>query len=144
MYAGLAGDGLRSELAAIKVEPISERIGHYLSNELMFALNGSGSEVSPKYRLAIVVTEKIQTPLVDTISGRATAATVTVDANYKLIPVGRTEPIIEGTAFVAASYDRTSQRFANLRAARDAEIRTAKALADQIHTRLASALSGRN
>lgn len=143
MYGGLAGNNLRSDLAAIKVEPIPDRIGHYLANELVFALNGSGSEVTPKYRLVISVTEKVQTPLVDTISGRATAANVIVDANYKLIPSGATEPITEGTAFVAASYDRTSQRFANLRAARDAEIRAAKALSDQIHTRLASYLSGR-
>lgn len=143
MYGGVAGDVLRSDLAAIKVEPIPDRIGHYLANELVFALNGSGSEVTLKYRLLITVTEKVQTPLVDTISGRATAATVIVDANYRLIPVNTSEPLIQGTAFVAASYDRTSQRFANLRAARDAEIRTAKALSEQIHTRIASALSDR-
>ncbi len=39
-----------------------------------------------------------------------------------------------------ASYDRDAQRFANIRAARDAEIRAAKTLADQIRTRLAVAL----
>jgi LPS-assembly lipoprotein len=44
-------------------------------------------------------------------------------------------------AFTFASYDRTSQRFANIRAARDAEIRDAKVLADQIKTRLAVALA---
>ncbi len=144
MYGGLAGNGLRSELAAIKVEPIPDRIGHYLANELNFALNGTGSDVSPKYRLVISVNEKVQTPLVDTISGRATAATIIVDANYRLIPVNGTEPVAEGTAFIASSYDRTSQRFANIRAARDAEIRSAKALSEQIHIRIASALSGKS
>lgn len=144
MYGGPAGASLRADLASIKVEPIPDRIGHYLANELVFAFNGSGAEVQPRYRLLVSVTEKVQTPLVDTISGRATAATVVVDANYRLLPIGGTEPITQGTAFVAASYDRTSQRFANLRAARDAEIRTAKALSDQIQTRIASALSGRN
>ena len=144
MYGGLAGGNLRAELAAIKVEPIPDRLGHYLANELTFALNGSGEESAAKYRLYITVTEKVQTPLIDTISGRATAGTVVVDANYRLIPAGGAEPIAQGTAFAAASYDRTSQRFANLRAARDAEIRTAKTLSDQIHTRIASALAGRN
>ena len=143
MYGGVAGDSLRSELAAIKVEPISDRIGHYLGNELVVALNGTGSEVTPKYRLLISIAEKVQTPLIDTISGRATAGTVVVDANYRLLPVGTSEPIVQGTAFVAANYDRTSQRFANVRAARDAEIRTAKALSEQIHVRIASALSDR-
>jgi len=144
MYGGLTGTNLRSDLAAIKVEPIPERIGYYLANDLEFAFNGSGSEVSPKYRLVITVTEKVQTPLVDTISGRATAATVVVDANYKLMASGSDQPITEGTAFVASSYDRTSQRFANLRAARDAEIRAAKALSEQIYTRVASFMSGRS
>ena len=144
MYGGLAGGGLRSELAAIKVEPIPNRLGHYLANDLVFALNGTGSEVTPKYRLIISVVEKVQTPLIDTITGRATSATVVVDANYQLIPVTGTEPVVTGTAFAAASYDRTSQRFSNVRAARDAEIRTAKTLSEQIHTRIASALSDRN
>ena len=44
---------------------------------------------------------------------------------------------------MTASYDRTSQRFANIRAARDAEIRDAKALADQIRTRIMAALAAR-
>ncbi len=143
MYGGGAGNALREELAAIKVDPIPDRIGHYVANELAFAFNGTGSEVSPKYRLAISIREKIQTPLVDTISGRATSGTLVVDANYELFPMGSTQSVAKGTAFVAASYDRTSQRFANTRAARDAEIRTAKALAEQIHVRIASAMSER-
>ena len=45
------------------------------------------------------------------------------------------------TEFVV--YDRTSQRLSNVRAARDAEIRNAKVLADQIRTRIAIALATR-
>ena len=41
----------------------------------------------------------------------------------------------------AATYDRSAQRYANIRAARDAEIRDAKTVADQITTRIAAALS---
>jgi len=44
----------------------------------------------------------------------------------------------EGRATVAASYDRTSQRFTNLRAARDASIRTRKSLSDQIKHSIAA------
>jgi LPS-assembly lipoprotein len=39
-----------------------------------------------------------------------------------------------------ADYDRGSNRYANVRSARDAEIRNAKAMADQIRTRVASSL----
>lgn len=141
MYGGVGGRALQAELAGIKVEPIPDRVGHYLANELSFAFNGTGAEVTPRYRLHITVAERVQTPVVDTISGRATAATVIIDANYRLVPAGATEPVLQGTAFVASSYDRTSQRFANLRAARDAEIRAAKTLSEQIHTRISSTLA---
>ena len=49
----------------------------------------------------------------------------------------------KGTAFVFKSYDRTSQRFSNIRAARDAEIQDAKELSEQLHLRIAAALNER-
>jgi len=144
MYGGVGGGQLRADLAAIRVEPIPHRIGHYLANDLGFLLNGSGESVPPRYRLVITVNEKVQSPLIDTITGRATSGTLVVDAEYKLFPSGQDTAVTSGTAFASVSYDRSSQRFANLRAARDAEIRSAKVLAEQIQTRLATALAGRN
>ncbi|MFZ0496723.1 MAG: LPS assembly lipoprotein LptE [Methylocella sp.] len=138
-----AGGNVASELQAIAVDPIPNRLGHYLGDELIFALNGTGSQVPPKYRLIVTVTENTQTPLLDTVSGYATAANVVVNADYRLMPVGGTEPITKGQATVLASYDRTSQRFASLRAARDAEIRDAKRLADEIRIRVAAAIAAR-
>ncbi len=141
MYGGAGGQQLRATLTAIHIEPIPARLGHYLASELRFALNGSGSEVEPKYRLHIAVNQKLQTPLIDTISGQATRGTVVIDARYRLVPVGAKDPVTQGVAFTTVSYDRSSQRFANLRAQRDAEIRASKTLAEQIHVRLASYLA---
>jgi LPS-assembly lipoprotein len=138
-----AGGDVAGELQAIAVEPIPNRLGHYLGNELIFAFNGTGSQVPPKYRLIVTVTENVQTPLLDTVSGYPSAANVVVNADYRLMPVGGTEPITKGQATVVASYDRTSQRFSNLRAARDAEIRDAKRLADEIRIRVAAAIAAR-
>ena len=143
MYGGTSGQALVEDFRAIKVEPISERIGHFLGNELIFVLNGTGSTVQPRYRLLVSVRQRVQAPLVDTVSGRATSGMLIVDADYRLLPVSGGEPIASGVAFVTASYDRSSQRFANLRAARDAEIRSARSLADQIRVRLAADLSRR-
>ena len=140
LYGGSGGTELQADLAAIAIDPIPDRLGHYLGDELIYALNGTGSKVTPRYRLAVTLRERVQTPLVDTLTGRATAATVVVDVNYRLVPSSGGAPVTQGTAFAAASYDRTSQRFANIRAARDAEIRDAKTLADEIRTRLAIAL----
>ena len=141
MYGGLEGAALQNDLQAIAIDPIPERAGHYLANELRFLLNGTGSEVTPKYRLQIVLRERIQASLVDSVTQRATAGAIVMDADYKLIPVNGGTPVASGVAFTFASYDRSSQRFANIRAARDAEIRDAKVLAEQIKTRIAMALT---
>ncbi len=144
LYGPLSARGdVAGELQAIAVEPIPNRLGHYLGNELIFGFNGTGSHVAPKYRLFVTVAEYVQTPLLDTVSGYPSAANVVVNADYRLMPVGGGEPVTKGHATVVASYDRTSQRFANLRAARDAEIRDAKTLADQIRTRIAAAIAAR-
>lgn len=141
MYGGLAGQQLQQDLAAIEVVPIPRRIGYFLARDLRFALNGTGSTVTPKYRLTITISQNVQTPLIDTISGRATSATIVMYAAYSLTPVGSDTAVAEGVAFTAVSYRRSSQNFANIRAQRDAEIRAAKTLADQIHVRIASKLA---
>lgn len=141
MYGGVEGAALQNELQAIAIDPIPERAGHYLANELRFLLNGTGSEVKPKYRLQITLRERVQASLVDSTSQRASAGSIIIDAAYKLIPVQGGAPVASGVAFTFASYDRSSQRFANIRAARDAEIRDARVLADQIKTRLAAELA---
>lgn len=139
-----AGPDVAAELRAISVDPIPDRLGHYLGNELIFALNGTGSTVSPRYRLVVTVHEWVQTPLIDTVSGRPSAGNLLVKAFYQLIPAEGGAPITQGTMTVVAGYDRTSIRYANLRAARDAEIRDARVLAEQIRTRLASAFAARS
>jgi LPS-assembly lipoprotein len=145
LYGPLASGGsLQSEMQAIAVNPIvPQRIGHYLENELAFAFNGTGATVEPKYRLFVTLRERVQTPVIDTVSARATAATVIVDADYSLVPVIGGEPVTKGTAFSVATYDRTTQRISNVQAARDAETRNAKVIADAIRTRIAAALASR-
>lgn len=138
-----SGGSLESELQSIAVDPVPDRFGHYLVNELTFLLNGTGAKVAPKYKLTILVKERAQSPLIDTVVGRASSATVVVDAYYQLTRPGLEAPVTKGTAFVAQSYDRTSQRLSNVRAARDAETRDARELARQIKDRLALALSAR-
>ncbi|MDE2577700.1 MAG: hypothetical protein KGL46_02740 [Hyphomicrobiales bacterium] len=143
IYGAFGAPGLVEELQAIKVEPMPDRLGHYLANELMFALNGTGSDVAPKYRLFVSFKERAQTPVIDTVTGRATSASVIVDAEWSLMPIAGGEPVARGVAFGAVSYDRTLQRISNVRAARDAETRNAKMLADQIRQQIAAQFSAR-
>jgi LPS-assembly lipoprotein len=144
LYGTLSdGTQVAEELKAIEIAPIPARLGHYLGDELIFALNGTGSQVSPKYKLVVTPAEGVSAPLVDTVTGIVTAATVTVSAKYVLTPISGGKPIAQGTAFVAASYDRTMNRYSDMRASRDAEQRDARTLADQIKTQLAAVLATR-
>ena len=52
MYGGPSGQALVEDFRAIKVEPIAERIGHYLGNELIFLLNGTGAVTQARCALA--------------------------------------------------------------------------------------------
>lgn len=144
LYGTLGPGGLESELQAIKIEPIPDRFGHYIEKELAFAFNGTGLEVAPKYRLVVTLKQRVQAPVVDTVTARATAATVIGDASFELYALGKAEPIMQGVAFSVAGYDRFSQRISNVRAARDAEIRDAKAIAEQIRTQIAARMASRN
>jgi LPS-assembly lipoprotein len=140
MYGNLAagGPGVDSELQAIAIEPVSDRIGHYVGDDLIFALNGTGSHPTPKYRLFVTVNEDQQTPLIDTVTGIATAATLTLHAEYRLVRIDNGAVLTKGTSLVMKTYDRTSERFSNIRAARDAEQRDAQQLADDLRLRLSA------
>lgn len=137
------GASVATTLKSVEVAPIPDRIGHFLRDELVFALDGSGlNEVPKRYRLEITTKQTLSAPVFDTSVGRADAGSILVEAFYKLKPAGSDTVRLEGRAFTTVTYDRSQQRFANVRAARDAEIRATRVLADQIRTRLAAGLAG--
>ena len=133
-------NGIDSRLAQIEVEPIPDRVGHYLAEELKFETNGSGTAPAPRYRLIITTTESLGGLIINLHSLTSDAASLTLTGNYSLVEIESGKEITKGTANATASYDRSQQRFANVRAARDAEIRAATVLADQIRTRVGIAL----
>ena len=143
------GEPLKDVLAAIDVQKVAtranrEHIGHQLRSELVFGLDGSGEPPPKRYKLALVVGEGVASPIVDAATGRAVSAILNVEAEYTLTNLDGTQTITSGTAIASATYERTAQRFADVRAARDAEIRAAKLLAEQIRTRLSAALVSRS
>lgn len=141
-----SGASLQTVMASIEVPELDwadaqARIGHYLRSELVYGLNGSGSDTPKQYVLNLAFEERLSTPIVDSISGRAQSATLVGKLTYTLTNRDGSKVITRGTATAEATYDRFKQRFATVRAARDAEIRLAKALAEQVKTRLAATLS---
>jgi LPS-assembly lipoprotein len=143
LYGEAAHPGLVEDLRAIEVAPIKERVGHYLTENLIADLNGTGQAPPPKYHLTVTVSLGTQTPTVNSEINAATSATLTGDATYVLTKVDGGAQVLTGNASAAAAYDRTTQRYADLRAARDAEIRIARDLSSEISLRLAAALAGK-
>jgi LPS-assembly lipoprotein len=144
LYSEAAHPGIVGDLRAIEVAPIPNRVGHYLGENLIADLNGTGQTASPpKYRLTVTIALATQTPTVNSELNVATSATMTGEANYTLTKVDGGSVVLKGVASTAAAYDRTQQRYADMRAARDAEIRIARALSSEISQRVASGLAAK-
>jgi len=138
LYRSEGAQSVGEKLKQISVEPLPDLLGHYIGTELIFLLNGSGDVVSPKYNLVVVPRETNTAQVIDSLTGRADSASIFVTAEFKLSLIDGNKVIASGQVTSAAPYDRSSQRFANLRAARDSEIRVAKSLAQDIRNRIAA------
>ena len=141
-----SGQSLQTELASIDVPevewpPALANTGHYLRSELIYVLNGSGSDTPKRYKLALRLSESQSSPVVDTETGTASSVIVGGTLTYTLTSLDGKTVVTQGTATSSTSFDRFPQRFANIRAARDAEIRLARDLAVQVRTRLSATLA---
>src|SRR5215210_748796 len=115
MYGPTAsGAPLQDVLASVVIEPVvtpplQERVGHYLRSELAFNLDGSGQPRPKRYRLKIAIAESVQSPIVDTVTGRAVSATLSATATYSLATLDGKVVVPPSTAISSASYDRSVQ-----------------------------------
>ena len=141
IYGEAAHPGLVQAMREVEVAPIPDRIGHYIADDLISRLNGSGETPRPRYRLKVLLSRSTTTPTIESQIQTADAATVTGTAVFTLTRIEGDKPIYSGSATSSAVYDRTLQSFADLRADRDADLRVAKSLADEIELRVAGALS---
>jgi LPS-assembly lipoprotein len=145
MYATPA-DGspaLTDKLALVDVSPAHDRVTQQVRNALTFSFSGGSATPPPKYVLHLTVAVSGAANIVDSRANTPEIDTVIVSGTYVLTPVDSEVVLLDGKAFARKSYDRGLQRFAALRAARDAENDAAALVADQIKTRLAIFLSSR-
>lgn len=146
LLAGLAGcfqplhgpqfGAVGGMLGAIDVAQVDGHIGHQLKAELDFLLNNGTPPADPKYRLTARPTGTPSAVIVDSAAGRLQTMNYPVSANYTLISLKDGAIVSAATAQTTVSFDRDAQRYATVRAARDAEIRAAKVLAEQIKVRI--------
>ena len=135
------GGNVRNAMLGIDVPEIKGLVGHYLRNELVFEFDGGGAPDRQKIlKLTASTSESLEVITVDYANGRADSAILVATADWQLVRAGSNEVVASGQSIVRAPYERSQQRFAALRAARDAQIRAAKELAQQIKARVAAAL----
>lgn len=141
MYGtGPGGQQLDDVMRTVSVATIPGRVGQRLRNELIFATTGGGYSDSPNYRLEIAIRESVQDVFVAQ-SGESEGRAYRLIAAFKLISLEDDSVLISGKSIGRAAYDNLDSTFADVRARRDAENRAARTVAEDIQTRIATALS---
>src|ERR1700733_9243357 len=98
LYGEAAHPGLVEKMREVEVAPIPDRIGHYLGDDLIAKMNGSGETPPAKYRLTIKLTQTSQTPTVESQINTADAATMVGVAKFDLTKIEGNVLIYSGSA----------------------------------------------
>ncbi|MDR3372369.1 MAG: hypothetical protein P4L98_01455 [Ancalomicrobiaceae bacterium] len=115
------------------------RTGQVVRTELGLAFYG-GQSGPDKTAYKLVITLNDNSIPVDTArySDQPAAYLQQMSASFTLTDTKTRKTILTGTSFANAAWDMSNQRFANIRAARDAQDRAAVVIAADIHTKLAA------
>jgi len=143
LYGQRAGTDVRvgQHLALIHIQPIKDRIGQHLRNNLVARLNFKGEPVNPLYTLKVKIT-KSSNNLGIKKSMVVTRGNLKVSATYTLSQVANVASGIEASSLITArsatisSYDISQGQYVALAALKDAQARAIKEIADNIRTRL--------
>ena len=153
LYSEAAHPGVADAMKAVQVQVSARassleqqnniRLNHYLTDDLITQMNGTGETPAPKYRLQVTLGEDTMTPTVESQIAFASSATELGTATLVLTQIDSGKTIYRGEATAIAPYDRSFDNYANLRAARDADLRLARSLADEIAVRVGAAISAK-
>lgn len=137
---GASGVSVVDELALVHIEAIPDRIGQQLYNMLRERLNPQGKPAEPKYSLKVTLTELRENLFLEK-DETATRANLTLKADFTLSRIEGGEVITKGLSRAVSSYDILASQFASVVSEDDARLRGARAISDEIKTRVALALS---
>jgi LPS-assembly lipoprotein len=124
-----------AELRAIKVDPISERIGQRLALALRESLNPDGASSPQRYRLSILLTTA-RSDLGIQQTGLGSRGKLDATANITLRDIRTGASLLSTTSHVAESFDILANEYASVVAEDDARIRAVEELRRDIVTRL--------
>jgi LPS-assembly lipoprotein len=141
LYLDAASGGALSptpDLRSIVIDPPRNRVEQALTNELNFLFRGDGGGPDQQiYRLRIISDSATDNLAVELEQDLPSAVLLTFNVTFVLSEIATERTLFTGTATTTASYDFSSQRFANVRAERDAGTRAARDMAEQVFARVA-------
>lgn len=142
-----ASGGAASPLAdvrAIRISPPRDRTEQVIRNELNFLFRGDGSQVEdPRYTLRLLTQTSENSLAVELEEDLPSVIFINVSTTFILADAATERTLLTGLARAGASYDFSSQRFANERAERNALARAGKTVAENINARVTSYFAAR-
>lgn len=144
LYApGPDGVSVASALPAIDVALPQTRPEQEFRNALQLKLHGEQAGVPPSYRLDYGLRLVERQIGIEQITGTPAAYQVEGNMSFVLRQAAAGPIVLRDSVGAVASYDRSTQEFANVRSARDAERRVAERLAELVAARIAAHLAAR-
>ena len=135
LYADPETGPASEELRAIKVSPISERIGQRLEIALRNSLNPSGEPTPPRYLLSTTLITALGNLGIQS-QGLATLGQIDAYASYKLVDLQNNATLLTNTVHVANSFDLNPNEYSTVVGEDDARNRCVAELDQEIVTRL--------
>ena len=133
-YDGKFNTSIIQEMSKIKVEPVSDRFGQIVRNNILDSLTPKGEPVSPTYRLYVELKDKQVTDQALRRDITATRKRVKYSVNYKMTKDG-TE-VFNNDAISFVSYDIMANPYSTTFAEKKTEENAAKMIADEIILRI--------
>ena len=135
LYADIETGLVSEELRAIKVDPISERIGQRLEIALRNSLNPTGDPTPSRYRLSTILTAALSNLGIQS-QGLATLGQLDAYATYKLVDLQTNAVLLTNTIHVTNSFDLNPNQYSTVVGEDDVRNRTVAELDQEIVTRL--------
>lgn len=135
-YQGKFDTSISEEIAQIKVEPVGDRIGQLVRQELLDSLTPKGVPENPKYRLKITDIAKSVTKQAMRDDITATRERVDYTLTYALYNVETGKKLLDGDTLALLGYDIMANPYSTTFSGKKAMQDAAKIMADDISLRI--------
>jgi hypothetical protein len=135
LYADLDTGPANEDLRAIRVEPISERIGQRLAMALRNSLNPTGEPTTQRYRLATTLNVVLSSLGIQS-QGTATLGRLDVYATYYLYDIASGAILLGNTLHVQNSFELNPNQYSTVVGEDDAAVRSVAELNQEMVARL--------